>query len=373
MSEDSNPWVERPSSIEAFAAGDHIAPEALAPVLAREGLPRGYRMRADSHYVDQLSAASAGQPVRLIPVAHIDDDGDQSSPSELRPLIESVRLHGIVHPLLVRRQHSRYAIVAGRKRLAAARTLTLDTVPCLVHEIGDAEAAAMAAADNLSVATKDRRNADTAERDDVHRLVADHCARIGACGDLLPANVSGLDRPAVDLIKAHAWRTARLIDALNLVSNGLFEGRARALPMLIEEVIEGFAPESRLTGIVMRSEAVERLPVMAINGGELIAGLAGALLATLPLVERANRPTITVRASTTDRGALALDVIQTDAPVPPRLPDHFFDEHPPVDRPGGDVAALGAKAAQALARRYGGTAAFTAAETGSCLSMLLIP
>src|SRR5438874_8804659 len=40
----------------------------------REGLPRGYRMRADKHYVDQLAAPSAGLPVRMLPIAQIDDD-----------------------------------------------------------------------------------------------------------------------------------------------------------------------------------------------------------------------------------------------------------------------------------------------------------
>src|SRR5205807_941776 len=86
----------------------------------REGLPRHYQMRADRHYVDQLATQSAGDPVRMIPVNQLEAEPAEVGVS-LRPLIESIRLHGVLHPLLVRRCETGYHVIAGHKRLAAAK------------------------------------------------------------------------------------------------------------------------------------------------------------------------------------------------------------------------------------------------------------
>ena len=45
--------------------------EELPPVV-REGLPPGYQMRHDIHYVEQLGSKAAGAPVRFLPIKDID-------------------------------------------------------------------------------------------------------------------------------------------------------------------------------------------------------------------------------------------------------------------------------------------------------------
>ena len=64
---ESEPIVEsvRPSRlpVEPFDSTETDI-SRLAPV--REGLPAGFRMRADAHYVDQLDARMSSIPVRLI-------------------------------------------------------------------------------------------------------------------------------------------------------------------------------------------------------------------------------------------------------------------------------------------------------------------
>src|SRR5262245_41690740 len=93
--------------------------DALKTVLSteREGLPPGYRMRADRHYVEQLTDPVAAIPIRMVPLGQIHFDGLPLQ-DDLQPLTESIRVHGVVQPLLVRRQVGRYGVVAGRKRLA---------------------------------------------------------------------------------------------------------------------------------------------------------------------------------------------------------------------------------------------------------------
>ena len=98
----------------------------------REGLPRNYRMRADAHYVDQLEAPA--QPViRMVKLGQI-DCRDLPASDRVEALTRSVGIHGVLQPMLVKRQGGRYSLIAGRKRLAAAIAAGLTTVPCTLHD-----------------------------------------------------------------------------------------------------------------------------------------------------------------------------------------------------------------------------------------------
>lgn len=377
MSEESNTWPEsRPTPLEGLPSDDLVPPVAIdadtldtAFARVREGLPKSYRMRADRHYVDQLDSPSV-TPVRLIATAQIDSPVTIPQ-SELRALIESVRAHGIVHPLLVSRKRSRYNIVAGRKRLAAAQILRIENVPCILHDVTDGEAAALATADNLQVgtATSPERSTDVIA---VQRLIAEHLSTIRTGTDLLAARFAALDRSAVDMIKANAWRASRLIAALELVSNGSFPSRTKALPSIVDDVIEGFAAECRLTGTIIRAESDDERWAVRMNGAEMTAGLSGALLATLALVEQAERPIVVIGVARAESGALTVQVTQQDAPVSRRTVDHFFDVESSAERPGGYAAAIGAFAAKALAERHRGKATFESIENGSRLTLQLM-
>jgi len=369
---DSWPESHATTSLEATAADHQLAIEAVEIVSEREGLPRNYRMRADRHYVDQLAAPSAGQPVRMVAVGQVDCEALDPD-LDLRPLIESIRSHGILHPLLVRRENARYAVIAGRKRFVAAQLLRLASVPCLVHELTDNEASALEAADNLTVRPAIDRDAVAPNVAAVQRLLAAHLSAIGRSADSPPDDAGALGHAAFDLLKAHAWRAARLLGALDLVANAPFAPRReRALATIVDEVIEGFLPESRLSGITIRAEMREDLSSSGLNDGQLVAGVAGALLATLPLVEDAVRPTVTIRTSSPAAGAIAIEVTQTNARVAQRLVDRFFDDDPSAGRPGGYGSAIGALAAKALAERHGGQATFEGIEEGSRLTIQLL-
>jgi ParB-like nuclease domain len=352
----------------------------IETVNAREGLPSGYRMRADRHYVDQLAASADGQPVRMLSLAQLDVDPPKPT-ADLRPLIESVRVHGIVQPLLVRRRDSRFVVVAGRKRLLAAQLLRLPSAPCLVHELTDAEAAALATADNLSVGQSLGVSSEASDSAALRRLMIAHVATIRSCADIgnAVARDGGLlGRSASDLLKAHAWRAAQLLAGADII--GAPGGSAawsapsaeRALTTIVDEVIDGFAPEARLGGIVLRADIREALSSSGLNPRQLTTGLGGALLATMPLVEHAVRPAVTIKATGTSAAGVLLEVIQTDAPVDARLVKHFFQDDAAVDRPGGYAATLGALVAKAVAEQHAGHATFEALDHGSRLAMVLM-
>ena len=64
-------------------------------------------------------------------------------------LIESIRTHGILSPLLARPKGKDYELVSGHRRRLAAQKLGLPTVPVLVREMSDDEAVILMVDSNL--------------------------------------------------------------------------------------------------------------------------------------------------------------------------------------------------------------------------------
>ena len=56
---------------------------------------------------------------------------------ELESLADSIRRHGILQPLTVRRNGEGWELVAGERRLRAAQMAGLETVPCVEREADD--------------------------------------------------------------------------------------------------------------------------------------------------------------------------------------------------------------------------------------------
>lgn len=68
---------------------------------------------------------------------------------ELRNLAQSIRINGLLQPLLVRRAADGYELVAGERRLRACRMAGMRAVPCIVRECSAEASAAMALTENL--------------------------------------------------------------------------------------------------------------------------------------------------------------------------------------------------------------------------------
>ena len=70
-------------------------------------------------------------------------------PEHLQELVESIREHGIIQPLIVRRVDSKCELIAGERRWRAATQLGLKEVPVLVRQVSDRDALEMALIENL--------------------------------------------------------------------------------------------------------------------------------------------------------------------------------------------------------------------------------
>lgn len=68
---------------------------------------------------------------------------------ELAALSESIRKNGIIQPLTVRRQGDIYELIAGERRLRAAKMAGIKSVPCIIMEVDDRNSAVFALIENL--------------------------------------------------------------------------------------------------------------------------------------------------------------------------------------------------------------------------------
>ena len=67
----------------------------------------------------------------------------------LAELTDSIRQHGVIQPLSVRRVNGVYELIAGERRLRAAQAAGLGEIPCIVMSMDDAESEAAALVENL--------------------------------------------------------------------------------------------------------------------------------------------------------------------------------------------------------------------------------
>ncbi len=166
-----------------------------------------------------------------ISLSDIDPNPDQPrrvfDKEALETLAESIRQSGLLQPLLLAPEGSRYRIVAGERRFRAARMAGLDTVPCVVREMSEQERREAALIENL-------------QREDLNPIEEAAGIRdlMESCGytQELAAKRVGRSRPAV----ANLLRLLALpANIQEMVKDGrLSAGHARVLAGLENEQLQ---------------------------------------------------------------------------------------------------------------------------------------
>ena len=173
---------------------------------------------------DALKTESSG--TLYLPITSVENNASQPrkefDEEALAQLADSIRQHGIIQPLTVRKLSSGYyQIIAGERRWRAARMAGLREVPAVVIEADDRKAAELAMIENLQ-----REDLNPIEEAAGYRTLITqyHMTQEEA------ANRVGKSRSAV----ANSLRLLELSDAVQtLVQNGaLSAGHARALVVL---------------------------------------------------------------------------------------------------------------------------------------------
>jgi ParB family chromosome partitioning protein len=91
--------------------------------------------------------------------------------SNLEDLAQSIRSHGVIQPIVVRRVDNRYEIVAGERRWRAAQRAGLLKVPVVVREVADDKLLEVALIENIQ-----RENLNPIEEAQAYRRLTDELA-----------------------------------------------------------------------------------------------------------------------------------------------------------------------------------------------------
>lgn len=93
------------------------------------------------------------EQVKQIPVSLIKPSPYQPravfKDEKLEELCQTIRLHGVIQPVVVRRKGKHYELIAGERRLRAVKKLNFSTIPAIIREMSDSQAAAAALIENL--------------------------------------------------------------------------------------------------------------------------------------------------------------------------------------------------------------------------------
>src|SRR6266404_5352911 len=122
--------------------------------MARSGLGKGLgALIGTPSTVPRMDGLDSGEKVHQVSLAHI-------VPSPLQPrkdfaheplqeLIDSIRQHGIIQPLIVRRVGARIELIAGERRWRAAQEAGLTQVPVIIRSASDLEVLELSLIENL--------------------------------------------------------------------------------------------------------------------------------------------------------------------------------------------------------------------------------
>jgi ParB family chromosome partitioning protein len=103
--------------------------------------------------VDLKESVSETERVKELEIDSIDANPYQPrerfDDEHLSELAESIRKHGVLQPVVVRRDGERYQLVLGERRLRASNLAGRKTIPAIVREMGDDDSLKFALLENL--------------------------------------------------------------------------------------------------------------------------------------------------------------------------------------------------------------------------------
>lgn len=173
----------------------------------KKGLGRGLDALLDEL---DLEKKSGGQ-IEQVSLYDIDTNPDQPRKTfdeeKLKELAASLKRHGVVQPLIVKRNGLRYTIIAGERRFRAARLAGLSTVPVLVSDLDENAIMEVALVENIQ-----RENLNPIEEAAAIRLLMEQhdltqeevSARIGKSRPAIAnaLRLLSLEKPVTEYIKS---------------------------------------------------------------------------------------------------------------------------------------------------------------------------
>jgi ParB family chromosome partitioning protein len=213
----------------------------------KKGLGRGLDALLDPYSITLEEKETEKSGVLSVNVREIDTNAlqprKQFDEHALSDLSESIKIHGIVQPLIVKKKNDRYFIIAGERRFRAARMAGLDEVPVLIADYDEAQIHEVSLIENI-------------QREDLNPIEEAAAIRfLMKQHDMTQEEVAsrlGKSRPVI----ANALRLLQLPDSvIELLKNGkLSAGHGRALAGLNDDkIIEQLTEECLKNGYSVRA------------------------------------------------------------------------------------------------------------------------
>src|SRR6058998_233954 len=121
--------------------------------MARSGLVKGLGALIGTPAVAPRTDPDSGERVHQLNLASVVPSALQPrkdfAREALQELIESIRQHGIIQPLIVRQVGARFELIAGERRWRAAQEVGLTQVPVIIRSASDLEVLEISLIENL--------------------------------------------------------------------------------------------------------------------------------------------------------------------------------------------------------------------------------
>ena len=121
--------------------------------MPKVALGKGLGALINTRVVSPTPAAELGERVQLVPLTQIIPTPLQPRTEfrgeRLQELVDSIREHGIIQPLIVRQTGDRFELIAGERRWRAAQQVGLLEAPIIVRTASDQEVLELALIENL--------------------------------------------------------------------------------------------------------------------------------------------------------------------------------------------------------------------------------
>lgn len=211
--------------------------------MAKKGLGRGFssliptEMIIDEKIDSELGLEYDKSQLKELKISDISPDPEQPrrhfNKEKLEELANSIRIHGVLQPIVVVRKNSKFLIVAGERRYRASKLAGLERVPAVVRELSDQNRLELSLIENIQ-----RDNLNVLEMAEAYLKLRE---QFNLTAKEIGERVGGRSESAV-------LNTLRLLKLPQIVkdyviSGELKEGQARPLLRIDEETIKKILPK----------------------------------------------------------------------------------------------------------------------------------
>lgn len=211
--------------------------------MAKKGLGRGFssliptEMIIDEKIDSELGLEYDKSQLKELKISDISPDPEQPrrhfDKEKLEELASSIKIHGVLQPIVVVRKNSKFLIVAGERRYRASKLAGLERVPAVVRELSDQNRLELSLIENIQ-----RDNLNVLEMAEAYSKLRE---QFNLTAKEIGERVGGRSESAV----LNTLRLLKLPQIVKdyIISGELKEGQARPLLKIDEETIKKILPK----------------------------------------------------------------------------------------------------------------------------------